>query len=272
MRAEPEDPSYSALQVRRPEAQRIGSGIGTTDAIRAASLPSPSSHSRGSLTKGLPELPSPEFRRPDSGLVVTSPPQVTAPSSYGSSESCAKWITEEKKSELPASRAWQRTICSFRPRFWVSLIASTVVIAIVISAAVGVTVRNAKHNASLQASPLSPVSTSVPTSNDTSSGLSSETGLASVAWNDTSGKTQHRVYYQDADNFIRESSWDVMNLTWVQMSDPIGQAKPNTPIAAAVASSTTFRFVSPFYGKNFTVKPSSDQLLANQCICPWHGK
>jgi hypothetical protein len=61
------------------------------------------------------------------------------------------------------------------------------------------------------------------------------TGLAALQWTDLSGTLHKRLYYQDNDNKIRESSWDnstTSDTAWDvnAISDAV---KPGTPIAAA---------------------------------------
>lgn len=231
MAIDPEAQTYSTLEVlvRRPE-----SGIEVIDEV-----PSPSLTTRSSVNAlPVPLSPSPEAASyDDPALVVTSSPQVaSAPSTSASSDPFAQWFVQEK---IPESTTRRRKICHLRRRyFWSALLISLLVVAITVGVAVGVAVRNGKEQSTtMQDHPvLAPVSSTAPT-------LSSNTGLASVAWNDTDGVTQHRVYYQDGDGFIRESSWDLVTFTWSPRIEPIGQAKPNTPIAAAVAASTAYSYV-----------------------------
>ena len=68
-------------------------------------------------------------------------------------------------------------------------------------------------------------------------------GLASVAWNDTNGVLQYRVYYQDDKLAIKESAWNASGNKW-QQTRSIGTAKAKTPITAAVTGPENFAFVS----------------------------
>ena len=234
MATAPEAQNHSTLEVlvRRPQ-----SGIEVIDEV-----PSPSLTTRRFM-KALPVPPSssPEpTSHDDPGIIVASSPQiVTTPSISGSSDEYTQGLVQEKR---PETRRWRRKICHLKPKyFWSALVVSLLLIAIVVGVAVGVTVRNGKEQSTTTQDP--PVLPVEPLSN-TSPRLSSKTGLASVAWNDTDGVTQHRVYYQDGDGYIRESSWDVVSFTWSPKSEPIGLAKRNTPIAAAVAASAALSYVS----------------------------
>lgn len=57
--------------------------------------------------------------------------------------------------------------------------------------------------------------------------------LAAVAFNDTNNILQYRVYYQDSNNYIRESSWNASAKTWYVSNSMVTKAKPQSPIAAS---------------------------------------
>lgn len=193
-----------------------------------------------------------EARRPESGIepIGTVPsrsstahasPQhrITTPSTLEPSDPIVHQFVPEEGLEL---KAQHRRICYLRPKyFWSAFALLLLVVAVTVGVAVGITVRDDKRHSTTVDSP-PPVGTIHLQT------LSRKTGLASVAWNDTDGATQHRVYYQDGDGYIRESSWDPWTISWLSTPEPIGRAKPGTPIAAAVASSSNFRFVSPYPG------------------------
>ena len=141
------------------------------------------------------------------------------PSIYALSEPSGESTPGKKRSELADSRWRQWTLFSLRPRsFWLAVLSSMLVLAIVIGVTVGVTVRNASKSSSSQPNLSAPSETP----DATSSSLVSRSGLASVAWNDSSGVTQHRVYYQDANNFIRGSISNMRTLMWQQRPEAIG--------------------------------------------------
>lgn len=246
MAAEAEE-TYSTLQVQRLELQRGGSGIEVIDSVDSAPLAMRSLSSDQCAMTVLPGLTSPDIQRDGSGLIVASSHQfMGTPSIYALSEPSTESTPGEKRSELADSRLRQRTVFSLRPRsFWLALLSSILVLAIVIGVTVGMTVRYASKSSSSQHNPSAPSETP----DATSSSLVNRSGLASVAWNDSSGVTQHRVYYQDANNLIREPSWNMRTLMWLQKPEAIGQAKPSTPIAAAVAGSSTSPFVTFVIGK-----------------------
>ena len=225
-----EPQTYSTLEARRPESgiEPVGTAPScsptaqpSTNALLSTSPPSPVAASQG-----------------DPGIIVASPQHcITTPSTLESSDPIVHHFVPEEGLEL---KAQPRRICHLRLKFfWSAFTLLLLVVAITVGVAVGITVHGGKrHPTTLDSPP------SIGTTNTTSPTLSTKTGLASVAWNDTDGITQHRVYYQDGDGYIRESSWDPWTISWLSTPEPIGRAKPGTPIAAAVTGSSTFRFVS----------------------------
>ena len=57
--------------------------------------------------------------------------------------------------------------------------------------------------------------------------------LASISWNGTDGVLRYRVYFQDKDQVVRESSWNASHNTW-EASLAIGKARTKSPLAAVV--------------------------------------
>ena len=231
MASELEAQNYSTLEARRPESgiepvgnvpSRSPTAQSSTNALLSTSPPASVAASQG-----------------DPGIIVASPQHcITTPSTLESSDPTVHQFVPEEGLEL---KPQHRRIFNLRPKYFWSVFAFILlVVAVAVGVAVGLTVRDDKRYPTTVDSPLP-----IGTTNNTSPALSRRTGLASVAWNDTDGITQHRVYFQDGDGYIRESSWDPWTMSWLSTPEPIGRAKPDTPIAAAVAGSSTFRFVSP---------------------------
>lgn len=81
------------------------------------------------------------------------------------------------------------------------------------------------------------------------SSIINNTGLAALAWQDTDNVLQYRVYYQTANNEIRESAWNNSQSTWYTLNDRIGLAKNGSSLAAAVKGNSV---VSIGQGTNIT--------------------
>ena len=232
MASDLEAQNYSTLEARRPE-----SGIEPVGTVPSRSpVAQPSTNALVSTSPPASVASS----QGDPGIIVASPQHcITTPSTLESSDPIVHQFVPEEGLEL---KQQHRRILYLRPKYFWSVFALTfLVVAVTVGVAVGITVRDNKRDPTTVDSPLP-----IGTTNSTSPALSPRTGLASVAWNDTDGVTQHRVYYQDGDGYIRESSWDPWTISWLSTPEPIGRAKPDTPIAAAVAGSSTFRFVSSY--------------------------
>ncbi len=146
--------------------------------------------------------------------------------------------------DLPKSTA-DRTICKLRPRtFWSTVLLVVLAIAAIVGGSVAATVHHSLRPQSV--SPMSPAG-SVPANTSNVSipaHILSDTGLASVAWNDTNSITQYRVYYQTENNVIMESAWNSSARLWYISNNAIGKAKNVSPIAATVTGPPDFQLVS----------------------------
>ncbi|KAL8644057.1 MAG: hypothetical protein Q9210_007444 [Variospora velana] len=131
------------------------------------------------------------------------------------------------------------TILGLRWRtFWITLVLSLVVIAAIVGGAVGGTVGKSQNNegtSSPTSSPPDSEAASLVSPPPSASRLLQSTTVSSVAWNDTQGTLQQRLYIQASDNNIWELSWNATASTWFTSSENLGQAKPGSPLAAAVA-------------------------------------
>lgn len=87
----------------------------------------------------------------------------------------------------------------------------------------------------------SPTSTSTDPRQSSSRSLNSS--LASVAWKDSSGSSNRRLYY-NSNGTIKESAWNSSGSTWYTRSKALGNATANSPVVAAVAGTEHFPFVS----------------------------
>lgn len=135
------------------------------------------------------------------------------------------------------ARTEGRRICGI-PRKTVRILLGVkiLMIALVITVPVGLFVGRGKH--SLAHANGSNVSPSNPTA------ISNSSSLASIAWNDTNGIMQYRVYWQGEDNVIRESAWNATANLWELSNSAIGSAKADSPLVAVVSGPAVYSFVS----------------------------
>lgn len=129
--------------------------------------------------------------------------------------------------------------CRLRRRwFWIAVMA---VILVVVALAVGVTgamlrrrVKKA-HSQSSNGGSTATGSSADPSSsgNATRLSLAKTSQLGATSFNDTQGVLQYRLYYQDGNDTIRESSWNATGKKWFVSNRNVTQAKTGSPIAAA---------------------------------------
>lgn len=142
----------------------------------------------------------------------------------------------EKELNAQAQRQGKR-ICGITAMFFgLLLVLAFVIVAVAIAVPVGL-ILGRKHMLSSQ-----PISSNASALSTT--GVSNNSSLASVAFNDTQGLMHHRVYYQDNTGTIKESSWNSSGKTWYVSNIAIGFAKPKTPLAAIVTGPQDYKFVS----------------------------
>ena len=170
----------------------------------------------------------------------------SAQSSFGSSTTVL-----EEDSHLPEGTQHRKRTCGLSTNvFWIMLAGLVVLAALAVGIPVGLHIRNSErvstmlaNGASLSAAPNpSPSSTThaPPAPLDLNNGSS---GIASVAWNDTKGVTQYRLYFQDSQQTIKESAWNSSRQKWIETRS-IGVAKAKTPITAAITGPQDSSFVS----------------------------
>lgn len=137
------------------------------------------------------------------------------------------------------SAEWKRgrTICGIpRKTFWILSVVKIIMTIVVIAVPVGLVFGRGKtSSAHANASHVSPSNPAA---------ISNTSSLASIAWNDTNGIMQYRVYWQGEDNIIRESAWNGTASLWRVSNSAIGSAKPKTPLVAVVNNSAVNQYVS----------------------------
>lgn len=137
------------------------------------------------------------------------------------------------------------TICKLRPRtLWFIIILAVLAIAAIVGGSTAATIRRSKRPEAIRPASPAGIAPANVSNASTPAHILSDTGLASVAWNDTNNITQHRLYYQDEDNMIKESSWNSSAKLWSVSNSAIGKAKNASPIAATVTGPPDFRLVS----------------------------
>ncbi len=153
------------------------------------------------------------------------------------------------KDLLPQQNQHPKRICYLPAKgFWLLLGAILAIIALAVGIPLGLHSR--KNGSSSGSSPAS--SSSVAPSSPSTSALpppptsvdlnNDSSGLASVAWNDSNGVAQYRVYFQDRQNAIKESAWNASAHIW-QETRSLGVAKAKSPLSAAVTGPQDFSFV-----------------------------
>ncbi|KAL8841653.1 MAG: hypothetical protein Q9170_000867 [Blastenia crenularia] len=133
----------------------------------------------------------------------------------------------------PYTPKGDRRICGLsRKMFWIILVLSLVAFAAIIGGIIGGTVGKHGKKKSKAVNGSSPANTpDVPSASQ----LLASTTLTTAAWNDTAGVLQQRLYVQGKDNDIFELSWTSTTNEWHTSNQSIAQAKPGSPLAAAVA-------------------------------------
>jgi len=117
------------------------------------------------------------------------------------------------------------------------LAATITLFLMVIAALVAVLVsRDRSRSSSVATDPPITPSTTITASTSSNSSITDTTSLAAIAWADGEGVIQYRVYYQDSNDYIRESAWNSTQATWYVSDWGLGRAKRGTSLAAAVSS------------------------------------
>ena len=136
-------------------------------------------------------------------------------------------VSDKWDDEMSRRASWQTFSSSRKHLLWV--LAITIAVLLIVGAAVGGVLGSRHHHNNT--SPGGNGST--PLTGPAYKAIRQDSQLAAVAFNDTSGSTQYRVYFQDSADLIKESSWNSTSQRWFVSNSNITKAKPSTPIAAA---------------------------------------
>ena len=177
--------------------------------------------------------PSPSLSPPIPDSALSPYPPASLGGSFGA------LITEKA---LESNKPKPRRICGLRARnFWFILVLILLTIATVVGLSVGLTVGCDQSHHKKGKDGNSGNSALAPPA---AKGVSNNSSLASVAFNDTSGLLRYRIYFQDDTDMIKESSWNASTKLWQVSNTAIGKAKSKSPLAAIVTGPPTYAFVS----------------------------
>jgi len=171
-------------------------------------------------------------------------------------EACVTETAEQKAEphEDHSIPAEHKILGMKRRTFYAILIAILVVLIVAaIGGGVGGAAANHKHGSHAS-------STTRPNATNMTSAVPyANTGLAAMRWTDPNGTMYKRVYYQDAMNNIKESSWDnttSFQTPW-QVNTIAKSVKPCTPIGAAAGW--------PHASYNYSLVSIDSPLLSTSC-------
>lgn len=191
----------------------------------------------------LPELASPplweSFSASDQSQASPNPfsdVSALSPSAIGTP-------TPLPEKDIDGSRPKIRRICGIRAVTFILLLLAVVLLCIGLGAGVPLALLVGRGKGSQSSIKANTTNSSPPA---VRSSISNDSSLASIAYNDGSGVTQYRLYYQGEDDFIKESAWNATSNAWQVSNTGIGKAKSKTPIAAVVTGPVLTAFVSGF--------------------------
>lgn len=176
-------------------------------------------------------------------------------------------VVPDQTNETVGNLQEPRTILTLRPKaFWIVVLLLLIVIAVAIGGSLGYVTHHYGRPAESSTSPLnSPMPSNTPIPGDArsdpgASQILNDTGLAAIAWNDTSSLKQYRLYHQDQSNNIVESAWNSSTKRWY-ITRALGKAKTASPIAAVVTGPQEFPFVSLAFNHD-RLQPSISNLAS----------
>lgn len=124
--------------------------------------------------------------------------------------------------------------------FWLLLALGFVIVAVAIALPVGLAV-GCKHSLNPQSgsrNSSSPLSTAE---------VSFNSSLAAIAFNHIQDLVHYRIYYQDNNGAIKESSWNSSGQSWYVSNAAIGLEKSKSPLAPLVTGPQQHPCVSIYY-------------------------
>ncbi|KAI9885605.1 MAG: hypothetical protein M1823_002615 [Watsoniomyces obsoletus] len=147
----------------------------------------------------------------------------------------------DQESTSPHPEKSRRTL-GLRRWVWLLVIGVAVLAvmaAVIVGSVMGTAARRRQSSSTARLSASVTVSVTAPTSTPTSTpspeSLLSNSKMSAIAFVDGQGNLQHRLYFQDANNTIRESTWKEGDGGWQVSNAAIATAKSGSPLAAAVA-------------------------------------
>ena len=170
---------------------------------------------RGNLAARYSQFDAPEaVAQPSPSLSPPIPDSALSPYPPASLGGSFRALITEKA--LESNKPKPRRICGLRAsKFWFILVLIVLTVAIVVGLSVGLTVgRDQSHHKKGNSgnSALAPPA---------AKGVSNNSSLASIAFNDTSGLLRYRIYFQDDTDMIKESSCVVIWLPDYSLCDSI---------------------------------------------------
>ena len=139
-------------------------------------------------------------------------------------------VSDKWDDDMSQRASWRTFSSSHKHLLWA--LAITIAVLLIVGAVVG-GVLGSRHHHNNAPSASSSGNGSTPLTGPAYKAIRQDSQLAAVAFNDTSGTTQYRVYFQDSANLIKESSWNSTSQRWFVSNRNVTKAKPSTPIAAA---------------------------------------
>ncbi|KAL8674340.1 MAG: hypothetical protein Q9168_001269 [Polycauliona sp. 1 TL-2023] len=157
------------------------------------------------------------------------------------------YTTQPESDSPPGSTVWKKK------RLWVPL-ANLVFLAAIVGGIMGGLLihrdrpsREASSSSSNSITQLIPQPSSTAEAVPRPSAKPLNSSLASVAWMNSEGLNHRRLYYQDSVGTIKESAWNSSGDEWYSSNNALGKARPNSPLAAAVAGNQTWDFQLNLY-------------------------
>lgn len=138
----------------------------------------------------------------------------------------------------------RKTVCGLRWR-WAILVSGVFLFVLVGGVVGGVVGSKRRHSSSdsannahvPQSTPSGNASTSNPIAAERLKGLRGNSSIAATTFDDNTQTRHYRVYYQDENDIVKESAWNMSGNLWYVSNENIGKAKSGSPIAVASSGS-----------------------------------